>query len=208
MFDPGSGDPRTRGDPPVVALKCHAKPVIVDPQIAVATAHDRLRHDLLHLLRHHSHIGLVTAVVGEAIEAQAVVEASEQGDVVFEPDVGPPSATSSTSASRAGAACKASASRATAATKARAAARGVAVGHSTGLHVAKRAIATRPGSAAADPTTRWVADVRTVSRRGAAAEIGSVSKPPTPYIGAATAAEIGALAAKIGPPAAGPQHLL
>src|SRR5262249_54083071 len=186
MFDPGSGDPRTRGDPPVVALKCHAKPVIVDPQIAVATAHDRLRHDLLHLLRHHSHIGLVTAVVGEAIEAQAVVEASEQGDVVFEPDVGPPSATSSTSASgaaatseastaRAGAACKASGSRAGAATKARAAARGVAVGHSTGLHVAKRVIATRPGSAAADPTTRWVADVRTVSRRGAAAEIGSVS---------------------------------
>src|SRR5215475_5611701 len=66
----GSGNPRPRGNPPVVALKCHAKPVIVDPQIAVATAHDRLRHDLLHLLRHNSHVGLVTLVIGEAIETQ------------------------------------------------------------------------------------------------------------------------------------------
>ena len=218
ILDPGSGDPRTRGDPPVVALKCHAKPVIVDPQIAVATAHDRLRHDLLHLLRHDSHIGSATAVVGEAIEAQAAVEPSEKGDVVFEPDVGPPSATSSeasaasseASASRAGTASPEAASRATSAAKARAAARGVTVGHSTGLHVAKRTIATGPTSATADPTTRSVADVGTVSRRGATTEIGPVSKPAASQIGAAAAiADIGALAAKIGPPAAaGPQYLL
>src|SRR5262249_20794249 len=147
----------------------------VDPQIAVATAHDRRRHDLLHLLRHDSHIGSATAVVGEAIEAQAAVEPSEKGDVVFEPDVGPPSATSSeASASRAGTASPEATSRATSAAKARAAARGVTVGHSTGLHVAKRTIATGPTSATADPTTRSVADVGTVSRRGATTEIGPV----------------------------------
>ena len=45
-------------------------------------------HHGLHLLRHHADIGLVAAVVAEAIEAEAVVEMAEHDDVVLQPDVG------------------------------------------------------------------------------------------------------------------------
>jgi len=61
----------------------------VHPEGAVPAAADRIRHDDLHLLRHHADIGLVAAVVAEAIEAKAVVELTEKSDVVLEGDVGP-----------------------------------------------------------------------------------------------------------------------
>src|SRR5262249_54331529 len=63
-----------------------------DPQIAVTAAHDCPGRDSLHFLRHDADVGPVTAVVGEAIEAEAIVETTEQVDVVLEPDIGPASA--------------------------------------------------------------------------------------------------------------------
>src|SRR5215510_4598722 len=85
-------DPRTRCDPLIVGLELEAEPIVEDAQVAVAPAHDCLRHDRLHLLRHHADIGLVAAVVAEAIEAEAVVEMAEQRDLVLQRNIGPPTA--------------------------------------------------------------------------------------------------------------------
>src|SRR5262245_60539710 len=85
-------DPRTRCDPLIVGLELEAELIVEDAQVAVAPAHDCLRHDGLHLLRHHADIGLVAAVVAEAIEAEAVVEMAEQRDVVLQGNIGPPTA--------------------------------------------------------------------------------------------------------------------
>src|SRR5215475_16218705 len=108
-------NPCARRQPLLVGLELDAEPVIEDPQIAVATAHDRVRHDRLHLLRHHADIGLVAAVVAEAIEAEAVVEMAEQRDVVLERNIRPPSAATATAAAAA-AAAEAAATHAAAAT--------------------------------------------------------------------------------------------
>src|SRR5262245_13653155 len=89
-------NPCARRQPLLVGLELDAEPVIEDPQVAVAAAHDRFRHDALHLLRHHADIGLVAAVVAEAIEAEAVVEPAEQRDVVLERNIRPPSTTATT----------------------------------------------------------------------------------------------------------------
>src|ERR1700722_4807148 len=95
---------RSRSEPVRIAFERHTELVVVHTQIAVAAARDRFRHDLLHLLGHDADIGLVAAVVAEAIEAEAVVEVAEQRDVVLEQDVGPASATAATAAATAHAA--------------------------------------------------------------------------------------------------------
>jgi hypothetical protein len=95
---------RTRCDPSVVGLKLQTEPVIEDPQISVPAAPDRVRPDHLHLLRHHADIDLVAAIIGEAIEADAVVEMADDGDIVLEPHVGPPAASAATAAAEATAA--------------------------------------------------------------------------------------------------------
>ena len=64
----GRGDPRTRHDPVVVGLKRYAKLAVENSQIAVTAARNRPRRNRLDFLRHHADIGLVTAVVAEAIE--------------------------------------------------------------------------------------------------------------------------------------------
>src|SRR5438876_5054187 len=56
-----------RRDPPLIRLELHAELVVEDPQITVAAAHHRRGHDRLHFLRHHADMGLVAAVVGEAV---------------------------------------------------------------------------------------------------------------------------------------------
>jgi hypothetical protein len=73
----------------IVGLEFQTEHFVVHPEGAVPAAADRIRHDDLHLLRHHADIGLVAAVVAEAIEAKAVVELTEKSDVVLEGDVGP-----------------------------------------------------------------------------------------------------------------------
>src|SRR5262245_18960639 len=108
------------GEPLFVGLERHADPVVEDPEITVATSHHRFGHHRLHLLRHHAHIGALAAVVGEAIEAEAVVEMAQQHDVVLEVDVGPTSAATA-AAEAATAAAPPKATTATAAAEAAAA---------------------------------------------------------------------------------------
>src|SRR6516164_6824825 len=63
-----------RCDPGVVGFELQTEPVVEDPQVSVPPASNRVRPDRLHLLRHHADIDLVATVVGEAIEADALVE--------------------------------------------------------------------------------------------------------------------------------------
>src|SRR5439155_6449444 len=79
-----------RGEPLVVALELQSELVIEDLQVAVAAAHDRLRHDRQNFLRHHADVGRVAAIVVEAIEAENVVEVAKERDVVLEHHIGSP----------------------------------------------------------------------------------------------------------------------
>src|SRR5437588_11335513 len=83
-----SRDLRARSEPLIVGLELQAELVIENPQRAVAAAHDRIGHHSLHFLRHHADIGLVAAIVAEAIEAEAVIEMTKERDVVLEHHVG------------------------------------------------------------------------------------------------------------------------
>src|SRR5262245_36628681 len=87
---------RTGCNPFVVGLEPQSELFIENPQVAIATAHDRFRHDRLHLLRHDTDIDFVIAVINEAIEANAVVETADEHDVVFEPHVRAAPATTTT----------------------------------------------------------------------------------------------------------------
>ncbi len=62
---------------------------------------DRSGVKLLHLLCHDADIGLVTAVVAEAVKAKTVIEIAEQDDIVLQADVGTPSAATTASAASA-----------------------------------------------------------------------------------------------------------
>jgi hypothetical protein len=99
-------DPSARRDPLVVSLKFQPGLVVKDPQVAVPTAHDRLRDNPLHLLRDNSDIGFFASIINEAIEAKAVVEMAEQDDLVLKPKIGSPSAATATTSKAASAAVK------------------------------------------------------------------------------------------------------
>jgi len=84
-----------------VSLEFDADLVVVDTQVTVAVTNDCLRHHLLHLLGHDAHIGAMAAVVAEAIVAETVGQMAKQDDVVFDRDVGSPSAATSAGATAA-----------------------------------------------------------------------------------------------------------
>ena len=71
-------------------LELHPNHVAEDLEITVAPAHHGAWQDALHLLCHHTHVGLVAAVIGEAVEAEAIGEAPKQHDVMLERNVGSP----------------------------------------------------------------------------------------------------------------------
>src|SRR5262252_2595951 len=107
------GDPGPRRDPVIVGLERHAELAVEHPQITVVAARNCLRRDRLDFLRYHADIGLVAAVVAEAIETQAIIEVAEKGDVVLEQDVGTsPTAPTSTTAASAAATAEAAATAA------------------------------------------------------------------------------------------------
>jgi hypothetical protein len=82
----------------IVALEFQPELVVIDQQISIAAARDRVRHDLLHFLRHDADIGLGAAIVAETIEAKAIAEMAEKHDVVLERDIGSTSASTATAA--------------------------------------------------------------------------------------------------------------
>ena len=73
--------------PLIVGFERQAEHLVIHPQISVRSTSDRVWHDLLHFLRHNANIKVIAALVTEAIEAEAVVEITEERDVVFEPGV-------------------------------------------------------------------------------------------------------------------------
>jgi hypothetical protein len=95
-------------DPLVVSLESYANFIVENSEIAVATAQNGAGQDGLYFLRDHTNVRLVLAIVGEAIEAKANIEAAKEYDVVLEHHVGPPPAaaasTAATAASKAPAA--------------------------------------------------------------------------------------------------------
>ncbi len=76
----------------VIRLEGQAELVVEDPQIAISIAGDRLRHHRPHFLCDDADVGVVAAIVAEAVEADAVVQTAEQDDVMLEPDIGPAAA--------------------------------------------------------------------------------------------------------------------
>src|SRR4029079_1627668 len=71
------------------------------------------RPHVLTFWRHHANIGLLAAVIAEAVEAEPIVEMPEQDDMVLERDVGTSSATAAATAAAAAAATAAACARAT-----------------------------------------------------------------------------------------------
>ena len=92
------GDARARRKPLVVSLESNVELAVEHPQVTIAVARHRLRHDGLDFLRYDPDKGLFAAVIAEAVEAKSIVEMAEQGDIVFERNVGPASAAAKTSA--------------------------------------------------------------------------------------------------------------
>lgn len=115
--------PALLSKPLIIGSERHAKPVIMDSQIAVGATRDRRRHDGPHFLRHDSNIARRAATICEAIEAEAAVEMAEKHDVLFKRDVGSPAAATAAAAStaatsRSSATATAAASRSSTATAA------------------------------------------------------------------------------------------
>src|SRR5262252_8438426 len=100
----GGGNPCSGCDPLVVGFELHPELVVEDSQIAVAATYDRIRPDRLYFLRHHADIGLVAAVIDKAIESKAIIEMTEQGDVVLECDIRASSAAAASATATASAA--------------------------------------------------------------------------------------------------------
>src|SRR5206468_9527100 len=98
-------------EPILVAEELDPEPVVANPEITIAAAHHRARHDRLHLLRHDPDIGLVAAEIAEAVIAEAVVQMSEQDDVVLQRHIGAPAATSAATSTAAKPSATASAAR-------------------------------------------------------------------------------------------------
>jgi len=71
-------------NPIVIGSERQSEPFIRHPKIAVAADSDRIGSYSPHFLRHHSHVGLLATVVGEAVVTEAVVQPAQQHDIVFQ----------------------------------------------------------------------------------------------------------------------------
>ena len=75
--------PASGCDPIVIGSERHSEPLVGHPKIAVATDRDCVGSHFSDFLRHHPYIGLLAAIVGEAVVTETVVEPAEQHDVVL-----------------------------------------------------------------------------------------------------------------------------
>jgi hypothetical protein len=92
--------------PIVVGSERQSESLVRYPQIAVATDKGRVGSDSSDFLRNHPDIGLLAAVVSEAVVTETVVEPAQQYDIVFQSDIRPPTATTTTPSAAASAAAE------------------------------------------------------------------------------------------------------
>jgi hypothetical protein len=107
---------RAASEPIPVGKESDSAPTIVDPEIAVIVPRHHPGHHRLHFLRDDADIALVATEETEAVIAEAVVQMPEQGNIMFERNIRPPTAASATT-STAATACKSTSATATAAGK-------------------------------------------------------------------------------------------
>src|SRR5690242_1213561 len=79
---------RAARDPLPVGLERQSQLLVRNAHVAVSADRDRFRRHALDLLRHHPNVSGVAAVVDETVIAKAVVEPSDEHDVVLEANVG------------------------------------------------------------------------------------------------------------------------
>lgn len=89
------GQPGSGGDPIIIGLEGKPEPVVKDPQITLVIARDGIRPYGAHFLRYDTNIGLFTAVIRKAVIAESIVEPADQHDIMLQPDVRAPPATTS-----------------------------------------------------------------------------------------------------------------
>ena len=77
----------------------------MDPQVAVAAALDRLRHDVSDFLCQHTDIGLIGPIIGKTVKSQAVVETTQKDNVVLERNIRPASAAPTSASNSTAARC-------------------------------------------------------------------------------------------------------
>ena len=100
-----------RGVPLIVTLELQTKLVVVHSQIAVASARHRLWRYLRNLLGNNANIGRIAAVIAEAVQAEPIVEITDQNDVMLKPDIRTTSAAATATAAATTAASAAAARR-------------------------------------------------------------------------------------------------
>jgi hypothetical protein len=71
----------------IVTLKFQPELVVIHSQVAVASACHRLRRDLRNLLGNDPDIGRVASVIAEAVEAKAIIQITDQNDVMLKSNV-------------------------------------------------------------------------------------------------------------------------
>ena len=202
----------------------------MNPEITIAAARHRARHDRFHLLRHDPDIGLVAAEIAEAVIAEAVVQMPEQDDVVLQRDIGAPATTAATTSTAAepSAAASTTGNRSTAATAEAAAAHACArhacagktclatcrmsIGRPARRHVPDRRIApalvARATGTAAVGCLGAITAFRTTTCLGAITVPLARSPPPSwrdqpcPIAGTITPAPPGAVLSGVEPPLA------
>src|ERR1700755_2588421 len=81
--------------PFVIGCGRQPEPFVGHPKIAVATDSDRVGPYGSDFLRNHPDIGLLAAIVREAVITETVVEPAQQYDIVLQPDTRPPPAAAS-----------------------------------------------------------------------------------------------------------------
>jgi hypothetical protein len=201
------------GEPILVGQEIDSELVIIDPEIAVASALDRIGPQRLHLLRDHADIGLVAADVAEPIVAKAVVEVPEQNHVMLQCKVGATStsATSAATTSAETAATSATTESATArgnsssptashARHAGSAARGLDVGCPARLRPKRVLAPTAPRSAGGASPIGWPRLFGTAALPSAAVTLGLPAAGPiacTGAIAATTIARAGAITSPV-----------
>lgn len=95
-------------DPIVIGLERQSEPFVGHPKIAVATNSDRVGSYGSDFLRNHPDIGLLAAVVFEAVVTKAIIEPTQQHDIMLQPDVRATTAAATTAAAESSSTSKAS----------------------------------------------------------------------------------------------------